>query len=112
MCTPAQCKAAQGSLMDHLSGLSAAEDFFKALDVEFDQAVVSVYRLHILKRFNRLLDLGAMNQMEPAAQKLTAQAALAKAYGEFAAGEGKKDFKVFQDAKVGFVPLGDLRAIR
>ena len=37
------------SVFDELRRLHAAEDFFEALEVEFDPAVVRVARLHILE---------------------------------------------------------------
>jgi nitrogenase-stabilizing/protective protein len=109
MCTPAQCKPAEGSFLDRLGKLSAAEQFFEALDVPFDQRVVNVSRLHILKRFNQLLDMESLKGLEDGAARTACRYALEKAYGEFAAGEGKKSFKVFQDVKAGFVPLSALR---
>jgi nitrogenase-stabilizing/protective protein len=42
-------------LFASLHGLSSAEDIFRHFDVEFDQAVLNVNRLHILKRFNEYL---------------------------------------------------------
>jgi nitrogenase-stabilizing/protective protein len=43
------------AFLDQMSGLSSAEDFFKALDVPFDEHVVRVNRLHILKRMHDYL---------------------------------------------------------
>ncbi|MBC7950317.1 MAG: nitrogenase-stabilizing/protective protein NifW [Rhodospirillaceae bacterium] len=105
MCTPAKCKPAEGSFLDSLTKLSNAEQFFEALDLAFDQSVVNVSRLHILKRFNALLDMESLKTLEDGAARLACRHALEKAYGEFAGGEGKKTFKVFQDLKTGFVPL-------
>lgn len=109
---PAQCKPAEGSFLDRLSKLSAAEQFFDALDVAFDQQVINVYRLHILKRFNALLDMAALRDLEEGAARIACRHALEKAYGEFAAGEGQKTFKVFQDQKTGFVPLSSIGSFR
>jgi len=105
MCSPAQCKPAEGSFLDRLSKLSSAEQFFEALDVAFDQQTVNVSRLHILKRFNQLLDMEALKGLDEGAARIACRYALEKAYGEFAAGEGQKTFKVFQEVKTGFVPL-------
>ena len=112
MCTPAQCKPAAGSLLDRLMGLSAAEQFFEALDVAFDQQVVNVHRLHILKRFNALLDMASLRALDDGAARIACRHALEKAYGEFAAGQGQKSFKVFQEVKTGFVPLSSLGSFR
>ncbi|NFV79129.1 nitrogenase-stabilizing/protective protein NifW [Magnetospirillum aberrantis] len=112
MCSPAQCKPADGSFLDTLARLSAAEEFFDILDVAFDQQVVSVHRLHILKRFNALLDMSALRALEDGAQRVACRHALEKAYLEFASGQGLKDFKVFKDTKTGFVPLSSIRSVR
>lgn len=94
-------------ILQTLAGLSSAEQFFDALGVPFDPKVVNVSRLHILKRFRELMrDLG------DDAGEAQCRAALEAAYGEFAAGQGRKTFKVFRDAMPGFVPLTDLVAAR
>ncbi|MBX9635444.1 MAG: nitrogenase-stabilizing/protective protein NifW [Magnetospirillum sp.] len=108
MCSPAQCKPAEGSFLDSLTKLSNAEQFFEALDLAFDQSVVNVSRLHILKRFNALLDMSSLRELEDGAARVACRHALQKAYAEFAEGQGQKTFKVFQDAKTGFVPLSSL----
>ncbi|CAA7615271.1 nitrogenase-stabilizing/protective protein NifW [Magnetospirillum sp. UT-4] len=108
MCTPSLCKPAEGSFLHGLGQLSTAEDFFQALGLPFDQKVVSVSRLHILKRFHDLLDIPALTPLDEAAQRTACRAALETAYQEFAAGGGTKTFKVFQGATMGFVPLGSL----
>lgn len=112
MCSPAQCKPAAGSFLDTLARLSAAEQFFDALDLAFDQQVVNVSRLHILKRFNALLDMASLRDLDDGAQRIACRHALEKAYGEFAAGQGEKTFKVFKDSKTGFVPLSALGSFR
>jgi|AGTN01.1.fsa_nt_gi Nitrogen fixation protein NifW. len=112
MCTPAKCKPVEGSFLASLQKLSSAEQFFEALDVAFDQKVVSVHRLHILKRFNALLDMESLRTLEDGAQRIACRHALEKAYGEFAEGKGEKTFKVFQDTKSGFVPLSSLDSFR
>jgi len=99
-------------LLDSLSKLSAAEQFFEALEVAFDQQVVNVSRLHILKRFNRLLDMESLRGLDEGAARTACRHALETAYAEFADGKGEKTFKVFQEAKQGFVPLSALRSVR
>ncbi|OAN44760.1 nitrogenase [Paramagnetospirillum marisnigri] len=94
------------SIQEKLAGLSSAEQFFEALDVPFDQQVVNVSRLHILKRFRELLrDKG------PEADETQYREALAAAHAEFAEGRGAKTFKVFKDSMPGFVSLNDLRPV-
>jgi len=51
-------------------------------------------------------------QEKPLAARVACRHALEKAYGEFAAGQGQKTFKVFQDQKTGFVPLSSLGGFR
>lgn len=43
------------SLTDRLKALSSAEDFFVFFGLPFDERVVQVNRLHILKRFYQYL---------------------------------------------------------
>lgn len=114
MCTPAKCKPQEGSFLEALNRLSAAEDFFSAVDLPFDQKVVSVNRLHILKRFHDLLDVTALVGLDDVAQKSACRVALEAAYASFAEGGGPKTFKVFQDqkTKMGFVPLSALGPAR
>lgn len=100
------------SILDSLSKLSSAEQFLEALGVPYDPSVVNVYRLHILKRFNALLDLKALQGQPDAVAEAKCREALAAAYAEFAEGTGKKTFKVFQQATPGFVPLSALAPAR
>lgn len=108
MCSPAQCKPAEGSFLHRLQQLSSAEQFFETLGVEFDQKVVSVNRLHILKRFHDKLDMASLQGLDDGAQATACRYALEQAYQEFADGTGVKTFKVFQETKSGFVPLSAL----
>lgn len=112
MCTPSQCKAEAGTFLDSLGRLSTAEEFFTILDVPFEQSVVNVSRLHILKRFHDLLDTASIRMLSDGDQKVACQAALARAYADFAEGRGAKTFKVFQQGKMGFVPLGAIEHLR
>ncbi len=98
-------------ILDTLATLSAAEQFFETLGVPFDQSVVNVSRLHILKRFKEVLrstDLGGLAEYEVEA---VCRAALIEAYEDFAEGRGTKTFKVFKDAHPGFVSLSEIRPV-
>ena len=78
-----------------LKGLSSAEDFFKELDVPFEQSRLNVARLHILKEFNI-----RMTKAELAGEKMnrpTARRLLAESYEIFTGTDPlqTKLFKVF-----------------
>ncbi len=100
------------STLDRLSRLSSAEQFFLTLGIDFDPQVLNVHRLHILKRFNELMDLDALAGLTDTETEARCREALATAYGEFATGKGAKTFKVFQQQHTGFVPLSDIRLTR
>lgn len=91
-----------------LAGLSAAEDFFAVLGIGFDPKVLDVHRLHILKRFNQLLDPPSLAGLSEDEATVRARDALEEAYREYESGNGPKTFKVFKDAHAGFVPLSSL----
>jgi nitrogenase-stabilizing/protective protein len=83
-----------------LKELSSAEDFLLYFGVPFEQGVVNVSRLHILKRFFQYIRqanlLAASNEIE----LYTAyREQLVKAYGDFVKSTPaqEKVFKVFQD---------------
>lgn len=94
--------------LSRLHGLSAAEDFFAVLGIAFEPKVLDVHRLHILKRFNELLDPRSLNGVGEDAAMERARVALSTAYMEYEAGIGPKTFKVFREAHAGFVPLSAL----
>jgi nitrogenase-stabilizing/protective protein len=88
-------------ILERLSNLSAAEEFFAALDVPYEPSVVHVNRLHILKRFNQYLRTTKPPVASlPEEEKTAACAALLKkAYEDFVRSTPaqEKVFKVFQD---------------
>jgi len=92
-----------------LAKLSTAEQFFERLAVPFDQDVVNVSRLHILKRFRELIRTTDMAGLGDDDVEAVCRAALIEAYADFAEGRGRKTFKVFRDAMPGFVPLTEIR---
>lgn len=97
-------------LLSELSHLSAAEEFFEALDVPFDPHVVRVNRLHILKRFHDYV--GKLPEgLEGAAQRQAYAEALAQAHDDFVKSDAVTEgvFKVFKQVRGrAFVGLGDL----
>lgn len=93
------------STIDRLGRLSSAEQFFATLGIDFDPHVLNVHRLHILKRFNELVDFKALDGLDDATIETRCHDALEAAYRQFAGGDGTKSFKVFQQQATGFVPL-------
>ena len=100
-------------LTRRLSHLSAAEEFLDFFGIRYDQAVVNVNRLHILKRFQQYLRqasrLPAKDQVE---QFRHYRELLTRAYGDFVHSTAAKErvFKVFQDLDGRRVSLQTLRA--
>ena len=87
-------------IADALGKLSSAEEFLDFLEVKFDQHVVSVNRLHILKRFNQYLARHTFSEESDEAIKAEYKALLERAYSDFVKSDAvtEKVFKVFQDA--------------
>lgn len=99
-------------LITKMSTLSAAEEFLEFFSVEYDQAVVHVNRLHILKRFNQYLrKTPGTSSMDDTALWDTCKELLARAYGDFvnSSAAQEKVFKVFQDQDGQSIPLDKLR---
>ncbi|HZU65326.1 MAG TPA: nitrogenase stabilizing/protective protein NifW [Novosphingobium sp.] len=92
------------SLLDRLQALSSAEDFFALLDVPYDEAVVRVARLHILRRMGQYLRgseaEGAFDGLDEVALQGLCRAHLAQAYADFVASSpiAERIFKVHQEA--------------
>jgi len=87
-------------ILQTMSKFSAAEEFFHYLEVPFDQAVVHVNRLHILKRFNQYIARDGVSGTDEAALKASYKSHLEKAYQDFVTSDAatEKVFKVFQEA--------------
>lgn len=101
-------------ILQHLGTLSAAEEFFAALEVPYEPPVVHVSRLHILKRFNQYLRVAQppVAQLPAHEQKAACARLLARAYEDFVKSTPAREkvFKVFQDADGQQVGLDSLRA--
>ncbi len=88
------------SFLQQLKALSSAEDFLQYFGVPFEQHVVNVSRLHILKRFFQYIRqenlLAQTNEVGIYTQYRTQ---LVKAYADFVKSTPaqEKVFKVFQD---------------
>ena len=100
-------------LCKSLAQLSAAEEFLDFFALPYEQAVLDVNRLHILKRFYQYLrqetGLAALPQE---AQRIRYRALLARAYQDFVESTPaqEKVFKVFQDAAGQQVSVDALRS--
>lgn len=87
-------------LLKHMSTFSAAEEFLDYFQVPYEQAVVNVNRLHILKRFNQYLRATpGTADMDDDTLRGVCKETLSKAYSDFvnSTAAQEKVFKVFQD---------------
>ena len=90
------------SLIQRLKTLSSAEDFLLFFGVPFDERVVQVNRLHILKRFYQYLhQTPGTSTLDDVALFRCQRDLLARAYGDFLTSTPAREkvFKVFQDAE-------------
>lgn len=89
-------------LIQRLTRLSSAEEFLEFFALPYDQALVNVCRLHILKRFYQYLrrETG-LKDLDEAGMYARYRDLLARAYADFVASTPaqEKVFKVFQDAE-------------
>jgi nitrogenase-stabilizing/protective protein len=83
-----------------LEAFSSAEEFLDYLGVEYEQRVVDVNRLHILKRFNQYMARHSFSGATDDALKAEYRTLLQRAYGDFVKSDAvtERVFKVFQDA--------------
>ena len=91
---------AQTSVLDELNRLSSAEEFFALLGVEYDPKVVSVVRLHILRRMGQYLRSEDFGGLSDAVVKERCKAVLQQAYEDFLSSTPMQErvFKVLKDA--------------
>ena len=88
------------SFLNQLKALSSAEDFLQYFGVPFDQQVLNVSRLHILKRFFQYLRQQNLQAPQDELRMFTLyREQLVKAYADFVSSTPaqEKVFKVFQD---------------
>jgi nitrogenase-stabilizing/protective protein len=89
------------SLIDRLKALSSAEDFMHFFGVPFEERVVQVNRLHILKRFYQYLhSTDGLTGLDDIEMFRRYRELLVRAYGDFLSSTPAREkvFKVFQDA--------------
>ncbi len=102
------------NFLQQLKELSSAEDFLQYFGVPFDQKVVHVNRLHILKRFFQYIrQENLLVQTNELGLYTAYREQLAKAYADFVTSTPaqEKVFKVFQDTHGRqHVPLDSLKA--
>ena len=86
-------------VLAHINGLSSAEDIFTYLLMPYDEAVLNVSRLHIMKRFGAYLRDADFAGMDEHAVFVEARQLLKNAYGDFIESTPLKEkvFKVFHD---------------
>jgi nitrogenase-stabilizing/protective protein len=87
------------TVLDQLSKLSSAEDFFQFLDVPYEPALLNVARLHILRRMgDNLRNSSAETEEETLRANLRAH--LEQAYQDFVSSTplNERVFKVLKDA--------------
>jgi nitrogenase-stabilizing/protective protein len=105
------------SILDQLNRLSSAEEFFALLGVDYDPKVVTVVRLHILRRMGQYLkseDFGGLSD-DVVAERC--KAVLQQAYEDFLSSTPMQErvFKVLKDAvappkkQANFVQLNTLK---
>ncbi|MGC3962839.1 MAG: nitrogenase stabilizing/protective protein NifW [Rhodocyclaceae bacterium] len=86
-----------------LAKLSSAEEFLQFFSLAYDQHVVNVARLHILKRFYQYLrqDTGLTDHTDESTLYARYRALLSRAYDDFlrSTPAQEKVFKVFQTAQ-------------
>jgi nitrogenase-stabilizing/protective protein len=104
--------AAMNALTTSLAQLSAAEEFLDFFEIPYDQAVVNVNRLHILKRFYQYLRREeGFAALAEADQRVRYRALLTRAYQDFVESTPAREkvFKVFQDAAGPQISVDSLR---
>jgi nitrogenase-stabilizing/protective protein len=100
------------TLAEKLKQLSAAEEFLDFFGVPYEQSVINVNRLHILKRFYQYMrQERGLDGLDDIAMFKQLRAMLASAYDDFvhSSAAQEKVFKVFQDAEHKSVSLESLR---
>ena len=103
-------------VLGHIAKLSSAEDIFTYLLMPYEQEVLNVSRLHIMKRFGAYLGDAPLEGLSEDETFVAARAELKRAYEDFIESTPLKEkvFKVFKDEeeklKARFVGIDELTA--
>lgn len=115
MCGNHDPVVAPGALA-RLKAADSAEEFFEILLVPYDQAVLNIARLHILKRMGEYLAGDDLDGIPEPIAVARCKSVLARAYEELAASSPleQRVFKVLKEAvepkaPKNFVPLDELK---
>lgn len=108
---------AQAPILVQLNGLSSAEEFFALLGVDYDPKVISVVRLHILRRMGQYLKSEDFGGLSDAVVTERCKAVLQQAYEDFLSSTPMQErvFKVLKDAvappqkQTNFIQLNTLK---
>lgn len=92
--------AAESDVLGKLKTLSSAEDFFAALGLAFDPAVLRVARLHIMKRMGEYLATDDLDGLPARVVIARCRSYLERAYQDFVASSPleQRVFKVLKSA--------------
>jgi nitrogenase-stabilizing/protective protein len=108
--------ASEKDVLAKLKQLSSAEDFFSGLGVPYDPAVLSVARMHIMKRMGEYIGGDDLEGLPDRVVIARSRSCLERAYQDFVTSSPLKQrvFKVLKEAAVpkgraNFVPLDDFK---
>ena len=83
ICSPDERPIYATDILDKLKRLSSAEDFFATLGVAYEEAVLRVARLHILKRMGQYLGSDDLDGLPGSVVAARVKATLQRAYADF-----------------------------
>lgn len=94
-----------------LEGLETAEEFLDHFEVDYEDRIVHVNRLHILQRFHDYITHKELPEDEPRRQEIY-RSLISQAYNDFVSSDAQSEkvFKVFHmhEPQTGFLPLDGL----
>ncbi len=103
------------SFEEDLEELESAEDFLQYFELDYDQSIVHVNRLHILQRFHDYISKSAESMPDDEVlKKAVYNKFLQQAYLDFVESDAQteKVFKVFQmgEPQTAFVALDEIQS--